>query len=87
MAITLDETKKQMIICADEFFKRWGYAPTQQELQTMVKASKQKITPIGWEHDIIYLTECAGLLNKESGKVYVESHAMKSITEMDDIDA
>lgn len=87
MAITLDDTKKQMIICADEFFKRWGYAPTQQELQIMVKASKQKITPIQWEGDIIYLTEGVGLLNKENGKVYVESHAMKSITELDDIDA
>ena len=87
MAITLDETKKQMIICADDFFKRWGYAPTQKELQTMVKASKYEITPLQWEQDIIYLTECTGLLKKESGKVYVESHAMRSITELDDIDA
>lgn len=38
MAITLDQCKKNMVLCVVDFFERWGHWPTKGELFTMAKS-------------------------------------------------
>ncbi|HRH76076.1 MAG TPA: hypothetical protein PK129_01920 [Cellvibrionaceae bacterium] len=86
MAITLDYTKKQMILSADEFLRRWGYPITESELKTAVKAHGHTITKQGWLHDMSYLIDC-GLLRGDSKAILATSTAVKSISELDNFDA
>lgn len=86
MAITLDETKKQMIKSAFDFCNRWGYPITENELKTSVKAHDHVIDTIGWKLDMEYLVDC-GLLRIDGKSVLATSDAVKSISKLDGIDA
>jgi hypothetical protein len=86
MAITLDVVKKQMIQSAYDFVNRWGYPITQSELKTAVKAHDHKISSVGWKHDMDYLIDC-GLLRTDGKSVLANASAVKSLSEMDSIDA
>jgi len=86
MAITLDSTKKQMVLSANDFLNRWGYPITETELKTSVKAHGHTVTKQGWKHDMDYLIDC-GLLRGDSKAILATASAVKSIAELDDIDA
>jgi len=86
MAISLDETKKQMVRSAYEFFSRWGYPISEKELKVSVKAHGHTVKSPFWGYDFDYLIDC-GLLHKKGDAVWATAEAIRSISELDHIDA
>lgn len=82
MAITLDQCKKDMVLCAVDFFDKWGYWPTKDELFVMVKAIPEwkKLTKQIFAYDLRHLVDDWELLAACGNKIAATHNAKQRLT-------